>query len=576
MSAGSNRPVDFGNARDEVPAVNPTSGTACDPTPLRRSSRVVAWVAILAVFVVLRVPFLSTPLERDEGAYAYVAQRALRGDVPYRDAFDHKPPGVFLIYATIFLIAGQSIESIHVGMYLWTLVGMAVLYRLVSRRFGECEGLTAALALAITTIDPSLLGQAANTEIFMIVPLTGALLCLLPAGSAPGRWRLVAAGALGAAGFWLKPVAATNIAFLAVWLVYLHLSETPRRPVSVLVGELGWLALGGALATAPVVIYFAVNGAWAPFFHCVFTFNSIYATHLAPPLRLVPRIFWTNVRPMILPLWPMVALSVAGFGVLMRRVRRDRVLFIGWLVFSFAGVCVGAYFREHYFIQALPALSALVGIGAAGLARRLARGRLSRFGGGVFVTISAAMVVVPIAANRAMLFAPDPETIAKLIYGSNPFDYSAAIASEVDRLTTPDDTVLIIGSEPQILFYADRKSASRYIYFSPLAAPPYEGLAQQLAATLREVEQSRPKVVIDASRIRTSLLAGPATDRAFFEKLYRILTEQGLKPVSFFMPVPTAANLGGRLFTLVDPHRVLEEEARLGARASGIMVLYRR
>jgi hypothetical protein len=265
---------------------------------------------------------------------------------------------------------------------------------------------------------------------------------------------------------------------------------------------------------------------------------------------------------------------MTGVGVLLRRARRDQVLFLGWLVFSFAGVCIGGYFREHYFIQALPAVAALAGIGAAGLAQRLARGRLAPLRGGIFVGFSAIMVVVPVLVNRAMLFAPNPETIVRLIYGSNPFDYSEAIASDVKHLTAPDDPVLVIGSEPQILFYADRKSASRYIYFSPLAAPPYEGLAQQLDATLREVERARPKVVVDVSRIRTSLLGGPMTDRAFFAALYRTLVAQGLRPVSFFMPVSVSSSGRGPLFELVDPGKVLTEEAR-GKPVTGVMILYR-
>ena len=550
-------------------------GGSREPMPLRRSSRVVAWVAVLAVFVGLRVPFVSTPLERDEGTYAYIAQRALRGEVPYRDAFDQKPPGIFLVYATFFAIAGQSVESIHVGMYVVTLLEMVLLYRLVSRRFGTEAGLVATLALAVASIDPSLLGQAANTEIFMIVPLTGALLCLLPANGVPSRWRLVAAGALGAAGFWLKPVAATNIAFFAFWIVYLFLSETPRRPVSALAGELGWLALGGALVTAPVVVYFVANGAWAPFIYCVFTFNSIYATQLAPPLRLVPRVFWMNAQPMIPPLWPVLALAAAGLGVLSRRVRRDQVLFIGWLVSSFAGVCIGGYFRAHYFIQALPALAALAGLGAVGLARWLARGRLARFTGRTLVAITAVVVVVPLFANRATLFAPNPETIARMIYGSNPFDYSAAIASEVERLTAPTDTVLIIGSEPQILFYAQRKSACRYIYFSPLVRPQYEGLARDLAATLREVERARPRVVVDV-RI-PFLLAGQTVDRPSFDSaLYHILEVQGLKPVSFFTPVPITKSAGGPLFRQLDPRAALSGEATRRTPATGVLLLYRR
>ena len=50
------------------------------------------FVVAAVVFVGVRAAYLDVPLERDEGEYAYIAQRALLGEVPYRDAFDQKPP----------------------------------------------------------------------------------------------------------------------------------------------------------------------------------------------------------------------------------------------------------------------------------------------------------------------------------------------------------------------------------------------------------------------------------------------------------------------------------------------------
>src|SRR5438876_985613 len=78
-------------------------------------------ILILAaiVFVALRLPCAAIPLERDEGEYAYIAQRALQGELAYRDAFDQKPPGVFLAYMLPVGLFGTSIVAIHITMYVW-------------------------------------------------------------------------------------------------------------------------------------------------------------------------------------------------------------------------------------------------------------------------------------------------------------------------------------------------------------------------------------------------------------------------------------------------------------------------
>jgi hypothetical protein len=52
--------------------------------------------ALLALVFLARLGALDVPLERDEGAYAYIAAQWRSGLIPYRDVFDHKPPLVYL------------------------------------------------------------------------------------------------------------------------------------------------------------------------------------------------------------------------------------------------------------------------------------------------------------------------------------------------------------------------------------------------------------------------------------------------------------------------------------------------
>src|SRR3990170_8712352 len=61
--------------------------------------------------IVLYLPFLGAPFERDEGVYATIAQGLLDGQVPYRDLFDNKPPLVYLWYALSFLLFGESVVA---------------------------------------------------------------------------------------------------------------------------------------------------------------------------------------------------------------------------------------------------------------------------------------------------------------------------------------------------------------------------------------------------------------------------------------------------------------------------------
>ncbi len=68
-------------------------------------------VVLCLIPILLYLPVMVSPLERDEGVYATIAQRLLRGDVPYRDLFDNKPPIVYGWYAFSFLVFGEGVAA---------------------------------------------------------------------------------------------------------------------------------------------------------------------------------------------------------------------------------------------------------------------------------------------------------------------------------------------------------------------------------------------------------------------------------------------------------------------------------
>jgi len=185
-----------------------TTAVDADLQPAGSRSRW-ACVAILAaavvLFVYVRAPLLSVPLERDEGEYAYIAQRVLAGDVPYRDAFDQKPPGIFLVYVCAFALLGESIEAIHLFLYAWTAATAFALFGCVRLLAGPLAAAFAVLVFATLSGDPVLTANAANTEMFLLLPMVASVYCMLRALAAGPQLRWwVLCGALAAAACWFK------------------------------------------------------------------------------------------------------------------------------------------------------------------------------------------------------------------------------------------------------------------------------------------------------------------------------------------------------------------------------------
>jgi hypothetical protein len=70
-------------------------------------------------------------------------------------------------------------------------------------------------------------------------------------------------------------------------------------------------------------------------------------------------------------------------------------------------------------------------------------------------------------------------TISKLLYGTGPLYESIPIAQFIRKNTKEGDRVAILGSEPQILFYADRLPAAGYLYMYSLMENQRFNLAMQ-------------------------------------------------------------------------------------------------
>jgi len=467
--------------------------------------------AAIAVFVLVRVPLVSVPLERDEGEYAYIAQRLLAGDVPYRDAFDQKPPAIFFVYAAALALFGSSVEGIHLFLHAWTAATALALFGCVRRRGSAVAAAFAVLLFSVVSADPKLTGNAANTELFMLLPMVASVYCLLRAsdsGASSGWW--IATGALAATACWFKQVAVTNALFAAAVAAW-QFGRPSSRDVAALARSWAGLVAGAVLASAPVLLGFAAAGAWRPFVDAVFLHNVRYSRNVGPlqGLEILGERL-SEQAPSLAVCWALAVLA----PILLRRRRGSKSGFwLAWLIVSMLGVSVGFYFRPHYFFQVLPAFAVLAGLTLGVMGERLMMrgGWLAAAGFGVLIAMA---VLPPIVANRTILMASSPDEISRAIYGMNPFPESVRIGNHIRLTSEPGDRVYIVGSEPQILFYAERASATRYIFFYPLTGV-YPDVLERQREVMADVAAARPLYVVWVNRYSSLLRADGAEDYVF-------------------------------------------------------------
>jgi hypothetical protein len=225
-----------------------------------------------------------------------------------------------------------------------------------------------------------------------------------------------------------------------------------------------------------------------------------------------------------------IAWALAGLGLIFlatdHSLRSRTPFLLAFLFFSFLGVCPGFYFRQHYFILMLPTIGLLSGVGVDVLIRRFFQSAV--IGKAALFTLLAVVFAQPVYAQRDFFFGQNPLLTARQIYGANPFPESIEVARYINKNSAPEDTVAVFGSEPQIFFYSQRRSATGYIYtYSLMENQPFARAMQTEMA--QEVELAMPKFIVFVN-VSTSWLRNQASDgwifdwlRQFIEKNYEIV-----------------------------------------------------
>jgi 4-amino-4-deoxy-L-arabinose transferase-like glycosyltransferase len=508
--------------------MEPATQAASNSKPLRNLA---AFALLIVVTLLVRLPLLDVPFERDEGEYAYIGWRLAHGELPYRDWVDQKPPAIFWIYRLALAIPGDPVRAVHLFAAIWSAASVAALYLVARRLMPSPWAAVAGGLLAILSAHPIGEGTAANTEIFMLFPMILSVwaffkcaeplrICAEPslAPKAPRRaLPMLACGALIGLATAFKQVAAINWLFLVCASPFVFHSGKDARWKPTAQFAL-WSALGAVLVWALIGGCFAFRGGFNALLYNVLTHNLeyIHATPWPDRIKLCRDTLAKLSRVQA------VAWAFAVIGLVAAIRRPDKALFVfaaGWLVASFVGVSASGYYFPHYFQQWLPPLVLSAVLGAQTVANAPWWKGISNCARAAVITI--ALAILPLA-TWAPFARMSPVQASRRIFPFNIFGEMPQIAGYIAQATNPEDRVFIFGAEAEILFYARRVSATRYIFLFPLYGP-YRDARQQQEATAREVAANSPRVV---AYFPNGLFYQPGTEQFFSQWTESYLRDQ--------------------------------------------------
>lgn len=273
-----------------------------------------------------------------------------------------------------------------------------------------------------------------------------------------------------------------------------------QKPISDMVKNLSIFSLGFIVPVLIMLLYFYFSGNFDKFWFWTVKYLSKYSGQVT--LSDAPMMFKLGIGKITAnytsvgytALW-VVSIIGIPFIFINKSLAQNKIIILSFIFFSFLTIIPGFYFREHYFITFLPAVSFLIAVFFEFFNRffidKLKTPNL------IFLNIFIFLLLIGsgVKANKEYLFKLDPKMSCKYVYGTNPFVESVEIAQFLENNTTVDDKIAILGYEPQICFYANRYSATGYIYTYNLVEIHSYALSMQKEMA-GEIEANKPKYLL--------------------------------------------------------------------------------
>ena len=455
-----------------------------------------AIVVVLALTA--RAPgYFRQLFDPDEGAIATMGMVVARGGELYRDVIDRKPPISAFVYAGSFLLTGnRDLRPLHLVAAL-TLGASAVVLAYGARRVAGptagwwAAGLLIAGAIAMRPVD----AQAANFGHLALLPACGAIVA---ARSGSRRSALLAGVLLGVATLtrqtWV--IGVVPAAYAAWWWGGRRLGRA-------------LLVIAGTVTTVAAI---AIVVPFGPFWHWTFGANGSVLS-LTESETVLAR------GSIAIDLFLVAHIAMCWLCV-RRGWRRDDLDLWLWLGTGLVAFIAGFRFFGHYWLQVLPPLCFLAGLGIAACRPSVRR-------------MLVVAVAVPALAAWVLAFSPgriDPRI--------------RALATYVRTHTRPTDRVTVWGSAAELYWLSGRDPGGALIttdFVVGKTAGRADGPQRLRDATpgaratfLRSLRAHPPKLFLDTSTAKLRTYDHYPLDRipsvaAFVRKHYRrVATVRGV------------------------------------------------
>ncbi len=495
---------------------------------IKGSLAIVILLALAVVTVVLRMHTATEPLTMDTAVYGYISHALLSGEKLYTGVWDHKPPGIFMLFMVSEFFFGYTLKAMAYTGVIFTLASLLFLYLFLKETAGRYAAVIGAALWTLASNSVLLQGNENNAEVFLNTFTLAALWAFVRSRKSTSKKYLVLCGASFAIASLFKTIAVFPLIAVTVYAVLSPCSEEgevdgarPREKNRV--RTLVSLFLPGAILWTAVFLYFAVQGRFPEFWESVFVFNANYSGSIFSNV-------WTFITSPVLvfheaylDVWFLVISALAWIFVSKKEYGPGQSgrLTRGFFILLFIGVLVevaspGKYFN-HYYQLMIPIFCILGALFFVDLRERITvNGNLS--GKAVFVLLIL-LTFLNLAWYQARYLSMTPDEVSRVKHGSGAIDIRE-MAGFVEARTSPCETIYVWGGEAGIYYYSGRRAASGIFFIFPLFFETEEGRADKLKRIYADLSNAPPALFI-RSKAYGTFGADQLFD--FVERRYRVV-----------------------------------------------------
>lgn len=451
-------------------------------------------ILLVLMVVVLRIPSLFEPNRyADEDIYLTLGQGLKKGLVFYRDIHDNKPPLLYVMAA----VAG-NVKVFRFILMIWNALNVVLIWKLAEKLIKKRWGIILSVfVFSVLSSIPLIEGNIANGEIFMIMPVTAAVLLLVDTLEKEKKrkkkvkvdntwWKYLLVGVLMALGFLFKVPVMFELFTILVWLVA-YKTKNLKNFVQEIFRKRTWLIVGGFLGPILLtIIYYVSKGAGESYLRSALGQNIGYLSS------------WEGSQPFymsgLFARGMIMMLGILVVWLLRKKLRAEVGLVFLWFIGALFGSQLSGRPYPHYFIEILPPavlligmmvkkkewLEKIVGIGLLGL------------------------VVLSVVGYRFWYYKSLPyyKNFASYILGNkdrNEFyefwgkgvTRNYEVANYIQDITEENERIFVWGTEPAIYVLSDRLPVGKYTvayHISDFGAKD---------KTMELLEKEMPRVIVN-------------------------------------------------------------------------------